>query len=429
AVCVPQRRARWLLISCLGLLASLLVHPTNIFIVPLLAMAVVFSCRAELLDWWRAGSQGSRKQAVLSGAALALGGALLVLAYWNPSSPGPAKRLQVVRQNLTSTQSLRLFVKYFPRLFTGVTVYQYIPGSCGDRYSLFVLTRDRDNDVAPNPPPRLDPQGCLGHDLAGVAIFLLAGVAIARRIIRRREPLDLCLLCGWCLTLLGFFLVTKPGEGILPHFERYAICLVLPTSLLLSLAADWLLGGREADGRTTAQPNSPTGTSQASPTVMALLLAVAWLWLASCGWYYFRFIQQTGGESHRAFRTAAIEPKAAAYQRILARRTPGEPIWIVSAEWWAWMPLAYISAGDNTVHTARIPDLLQQPDARSDAALAEGRLYLVEFLDAQNYSLARQWLGDQASGPIDEEFISDDQGRPILAILHAAAKPADAGPQ
>ena len=54
--------------------------------------------------------------------------------------------------------------------------------------------------------------------------------------------------------------------------------------------------------------------------VLAAATLAGWPLLADFHAHYFRFIEQTGGQAHLTFRTAAVEPKQAALQYILEER-------------------------------------------------------------------------------------------------------------
>ena len=102
------------------------------------------------------------------------------------------------------------------------------------------------------------------------------------------------------------------------------------------------------------------GSAQAR--VAAVVLAgVAWLWLAVFLLRLFPGVShRSGGASHVAFRTAAIEPKLAALETIVQAGAEGRPvgsrsgpqrqIWIVADSWWSYWPLAYFSARRHDIH-------------------------------------------------------------------------------
>ena len=129
---------------------------------------------------------------------------------------------------------------------------------------------------------------------------------------------------------ISFYLVAGPA-AIAPHAERYGVCLVAPLVTLVALGwTHWL-----APGRPLARP------------LAAALILLACGWLGVFSLRYFGRILTTGGQSHVAFRTAAVEPKQAAWDWIVAHRA-GRPIQVEADSWWTYWPLAYLSAADPT---------------------------------------------------------------------------------
>ncbi len=72
---------------------------------------------------------------------------------------------------------------------------------------------------------------------------------------------------------------------------------------------------------------------------------IGWLLLGTFGWRYFGTMLTTGGESHLAFRTGAVEPKQAAWDHIAAHSGDG-PMVVTADSWWLYWPLAYLAAGE-----------------------------------------------------------------------------------
>ena len=119
---------------------------------------------------------------------------------------------------------------------------------------------------------------------------------------------------------------------MVPGQERYAICLIAPAVLLVARgAAVW---------------QAKAGRLKMPAAVLACVLA--WLALADFRQHYFAFIEQTGGRAHPTFRTAAIEPKLAAFNYVLHRRAAGVA-WIAADSWWSYYPLKYFALGDPNV--------------------------------------------------------------------------------
>ena len=121
-----------------------------------------------------------------------------------------------------------------------------------------------------------------------------------RRIEKTPDAVDACLVLGWLAMLVAFFIVAGP-EAIAPHVERYGICLIGPGALIVARGLGWWVEQAEPHGRRWA----------------VVLAVAAWLWPASFAVNYFQCFLATGGLSHYAFRTAAVEPKQAALQYVL----------------------------------------------------------------------------------------------------------------
>jgi len=414
AVKEPGRRVRWLLWSAMGFAAALLVHPTNIFIAPVLVVATVLSGRSELRDWWRRLDVGG-KSAVLVFVLIFLASVGFGVRWLTPHSPRSAARIQTIRDNASSATHAAAFASYFLRLFSGVTIYQYVAGSCADQQSLETLAASRAEPYATTLATQPDPVGQWLHTVPMVELFLLASIAFLHRVRRERSAVDTAMLTGWALMVLSFYLVAGVG-ALMPHFERYAICLVTPTALMLARGSEWLT----------------LGAARSARLALTGFLTVAWLWLGSFYTNYFAFIERTGNESHMTFRAASVEPKEAALRFIQSHRKPGETAWIVGLEWWSTYPLTYLSSSDPEL---RVPldsaafvlttEKIQQPGLPElSAALRERRVWCVEFLESRHYPTLKRWLAAQTGEPIQETIIRDFADRPLLSIMQATTMEA-----
>jgi hypothetical protein len=272
---------------------ALAVHPTNVFLAPFLVIAF-FGGEWERGGRWRALAR-SGLQAVL------LVGALGVLS--RTTSGGRASLVwQDVLHRLSTPAEWGLFARLFSRLLTGDTVYTYIAGSG--------LGAAREPaDVA----------------LAAVLLGLL-GLGAWRL---HRAPWGLVpgIVLGWLASVVAFFLIAGNG-AIEPHHERYALCLIVPTVLAISV------GLRELGER---------GARLWRP--YALMASVAGLLLLGFYLRYFLFLERTGSTSHETFWTGAVEPKAAAFERILAEAKGRGGARLVAESWWVYWPLAYLAWG------------------------------------------------------------------------------------
>jgi hypothetical protein len=346
----PARRTARLSHAAAAYALALLVHPTNIFVGPLLAVPAWLLWRDELAATARRWG-GQTRSLLAACAALAI--VALIWAGWPVLGPAC--------QRMARPDQWVAFLTHFQRLFSGVTVYQYIAGSCqGDG-------------------------ACRLHDLFSVALMLLAAALWLRMLAAPGLAVERCLLLGWGLSVLGFFLVAGPA-AMAPHFERYAVCLVGPTAIVLGRPAAWL-GERSAKARKLAA---------------GLGGAVCWLVLLGFHSQYLAHIERTGGTSHRAFRTAPVEPKQAALEALVGRPGRTGQTWVLADEWWSYWPLEYLAVARRDVRVVGPEAAGQEDFAR---ASREGRAWSVEFTDGQR--------GGVPAGAI---AICDAGGKPLLVL-------------
>ncbi len=347
AVRFPARQGRYTAAAIVALLAAVVVHPTNVFTAVVLA--------ASLAARWRQFRIDPRRLTVLALAALSLTlwGVYLVRMHSNVGGEGPIGHLV----QLLHPGGGPSFAVLYANLFSGETAYVYISGA----HSWL-------------------------HWGAGSLLVWGVLLAAAWRLWQQGNAADRVLVAGWLLQLAAFLLLAGP-EAMAPGQERYAICLIAPAVILAARGAAlwWSDAGRL---RTPA---------------IALALAAAWFVAADFHRHYFGFIEQTGGQAHLAFRTAAVEPKQAALDYILKHRAAGVT-WIVADGWWSYWPLRYLSAaepGVRVVEEKHADDVDVRPALT--LARAEGRAWCVRFCDGQK--------------PGGEQIL-DYGGRPVLSVSH-----------
>jgi hypothetical protein len=245
---------------------------------------------------------------------------------------------------------------------------------------------------------------CLPYDAAAwiVAGWLIWGLF---RLFGRNRPELVCLAIGWIASLLGFFVVAGPG-ALAPNFERYAIWIVAPTTILAAIAIVWW--------------HTRPGRAGKSSTILAI--ALGWTLLFSFQTNCLEFLWQTGGRSHRTFRTAAIEPKQAALAAILARREARENVRIVASEWWIYWPMRYLSLSRRTDNIEAPVTVEMSTATRPSVDSGSTRMWRVEFADSEACESIRQ--NSRAAGKIPREItISDFTGRPILTLFDFSSTP------
>ena len=224
AIVAPSRRTLLTCGSLVALAAGIVVHPTNVFIAPVVFVGLAVAWRNELEVIWRV---------PLGMAALfSMTTAVFMIAGWHEQ-----RRFVEVADRVSAPNDYADFAVNLERLFSGVTSCQYVAVS--------LSTGDSANWLS-GPAP---------FDLGVRVIVCVAAFGIYKRILKDGELRDevgvdsettepsssgavLALLVGWALTLMALFVVAGPA-AIAPHFERYGMFLVGPTALLAALATEW----------------------------------------------------------------------------------------------------------------------------------------------------------------------------------------------
>jgi hypothetical protein len=226
-----------------------------------------------------------------------------------------------------------------------------------------------------------------------LGMALLALVGQFERLARRATEQDAALVLGWGAMLLGFFVVAGP-LAIAPHFERYGICLVAPAMLLLARGLGWWLFEMSS-----------------ARLARRLIIVAAWLWAASFYCNDFVFFWRTGGESHRTFRTAAIEPKQQALELVLRQRDPARPVRIVCDQWWSYWPIAYLAYGRQRVEVVSREDWTTSPRSPADR-----ETWFVGFVDRDESDASRSTARRvDPVGP--RQIVCDYGGRPLIVVI------------
>ena len=301
-----------------SLVACLLVHASNVFLLPVLLPPFVVAL-------WRTESEASKRRLVvwMSGAIV-----LIIFVTWILIARS-SDRLMLVARGAPSNW-LR-FLQHYGRLISGVSPDHFVVGP------LSVESDARSDGIF-------------------WSLFLALLVLGVPRLVQRRQWETIALIVGLMLGAMALYLVA--GPEIRPHQDRYGMYLLLPTILVIASLISSLLPDSDCDG-----------TSVLRQACLAVILLGGWALLFSFKIHYLDAIRATGGESHVTFRTAEVEPKQQAFQLIvsdLANRDPslaretstsrsgiveprvgGEPrrSWPVLAEnWWLYWPLRFLSS-------------------------------------------------------------------------------------
>jgi hypothetical protein len=445
SLCEPPRRSRWLVLGAISLIAAMYVHPTNIFAAPILAVAAVWPLRGQLRHTMQSQAIRKRGLAVLAATVLLSSATGWMARHWI---------LRAAERVVQPSQAAE-FAWHYQRLLSGVTVYRYIAGSGGlhdgpsSRHALGGVGKGGNDALDWN---LLDLATLLVACVAAAGLFAAnrstvgvqaiacspslppeAGTPIDRSSIQARRAsecivweictrwrvelvdrshrlspvlhdrssnrvchssLDRCLLAGWGLSLLGFFLVAGPG-AIAPHYERYGIVLVAPAALLLARGLSWWI--------------------TRLPLARFTSLALAWLVLLDFDAQYFRFIRCTGGRSHAAFRTADPEPKQAALGYVLARRNPNEETSLAMSQWWNRLPIQYLAMREKNVRIVDWTSFWPRAD--------RGTVWFIEFAGSPEcHELEGRLVAEGIR--YDKTVLHDFAGRDLMAVIGPVHSPA-----
>jgi hypothetical protein len=365
------RRQWWTTIGVFALATAVIVHPCNVFLAPFLVIQIGVA--------WREPLSRFRRSRALCLFGLPLMGMMGLALVWSV--------MPRVAANVGSTPNYIAFLHRFADLFTGATVYEYISGT---------LAADSGSRSAVE----------IGLQSLSIVVTGLVAFALFKSIRRGKSALDLWLVVGWAASLAGFFAVAGPS-AIAPHFERYAVCLVAPTVLVLGRGLDWWM-------RPTTRFSAMT----------APLLLVAGAFMASTfKSQYFDEFHEHGGNSHLTFRTAAIEPKQQAMDLIARQRERGVPLLVLTSEWWLYWPLQYLAyAYDDVTVELRSPD---DPRPLDQQAFVDMEAWIVEFAEADaGWRLGQSWtlLGADHRCGAERHWIADAAGRELLLLIRLPAQ-------
>jgi len=363
-----RRPGRWIGCSVLALGASLIVHPTNIFISVLPCVIGAMVWREQLRGVVR------RKGAVVGLVGFVIG--LVCVCGWAAPS-----RFEEALDRLGDPGRLVQLAINCAHLFSGVTTYRYIVGSCGPHRS----------GTWPGPE-------AISCGLVVLAMCVIVCWYLLVAVRSRQEPHGLGLAASLIVSLLVFFLVAGP-EAAAPHWERYVLWLIAPTVLLTSRAIDWLI--ERSRGR----------------CVLPLLL-LSWVVLAGFYLNYFNFLRRTGGLSHRTFRTGEVDPKQAALEHILRTAGEGQEAWVVCSEWWSYWPVKYLAQSRQGVRVEDYEEARARPELLG--AMASGRVWFLEFSGGPGEARVRRALS-LAGLEAPELKILDYGGKAVLSVFHPEA--------
>jgi hypothetical protein len=298
--------------------AALIVHPINVFLIPVLLGTVTADQIGRLAELPADDRPRRIRMLLLSAGLLVVLAATVVVLL----VPGETMRgwLTVLvpdlgRRLILPGEWWRFIVGYLDFL-SGITIYRYITGP-------------------------LPAWTIVGHRLlAGTSLLLLLVLGIPR-IRRQGDRQALGLLAGLGVSLVAFHLLLGP-RLIEPGLERYAIYLAVPSCLaaVILVRAAWsgpVVGDSEPGAMSRSEP------AAAGLFIPAVVVPVCGLLLLGFVSHYFLPLIQTGGNSHRTFRTGPVEPKQAVFNAIIAAAADEPEADVLAEDWWCALPIRYLS--------------------------------------------------------------------------------------
>jgi hypothetical protein len=282
------------------------VHPTNVFLAPFLGAILVFRHPDRRL---------ALRRAALFLVVFAAGLAVVALAVAIAGRGSPAGvHGAAVLSRLVHPRAWWDFALGFIRLLDGDTVFTFITGA--------------------------------GYGAARPAVDAAAALVVAATVVAGGrslggDPAKLGVVVGWAASVAAFF-VFAGADALRPHFERYGVCLMVPTILALAVLA------------TSAWPER--GVTAAAGALSVLMLLAFWR-------SYFVALETTGSTSHQSFWTGPVEPKQEALRRIAAEAGP-RGAHVVAPSWWLFWPLRFL-AGDGPIEVLDRGPTHPEPDGRA----------------------------------------------------------------
>lgn len=360
-VCGASLGRRWRLAFSSALVA-VWVHPTAVFLVPI-AGAVAAS------EIWRQSPDRHhriRRLGLVTAGAVVLAG----LLCWAVPATARFSPSQIFSRMFDPAQALE-FATLVPPLFSGTTVYRYV---VGEPSAMSVAV----------------------HDAVVWTLMILAGAGLLigwRRLDARLRAFVIGTVAAWWC----FYLVLGTG-GVRPHVDRYALWSIVPVLICVGV------GLGELAHRASQRRIVTLG-----------LCAVSIAALMSFQTGYLDVLRDSGGHSHRAFRTSYVEPKRAALDAIIAAQPDG-PVRILAEDWWSRWPIQYLAVRDPRIHVGELSTRPYGIDRWSDVVQAGD--HVVVFAGSPLAPLL-----DARAGAVREATIEGPDGRAILYVYRKTSRP------
>jgi hypothetical protein len=298
-----------LLLTCI---ASLMVHPTNVLIVPIV-LSVYLAKRVPAV----AEDRASQLRIVLP----ALLASTILVAYIALSTLGSVTA-QAYRAGHPVRGDWPAYLAGIARYLSGTTFYQFKP----------ILYPHRPISIT-----------CVRlHDVVFWVVAIVALVTGIPQLVRTRRWDAAILPLGIAASLVGLHVVSS-SDVLWSDSYRYGTFLIVPCAVALAS----LMGSLPAAPRVlNASRIGP------APIRQALVFTLCWAMLWSVKKNYFDFFTSRGTESLWTFQTDAKDAQKQALSLIVrdAARTGGPaPITIVGGNFWNTKPLEFFTVRRNDI--------------------------------------------------------------------------------
>jgi hypothetical protein len=289
-------RGAWIrtLLACL---LAIWVHPTNVFLAPVL----IAPFADPLLRRWRGLDAAARLRALglaalaVTAVAITVGTGVLLVSPRSTSYASILRGDMLVR--LSDAPQFARFINLYGNLLSGTTIYEYFVGNDPSRHA---------------------------HVTVFWTVFIPVMMLGSARLWQTGATRWLLMMGGLLASLSCFYVVAGP-LAISPHYERWATFLTMPSCLLFAVA----LGSLRRGTRSTA-------------VVRLLSLGVSIAFLVSFHAHYFLGMHSGVGQ-HRAYRTGAVDPKQQAVSAIEEIRDRKKRTVVVAEDWWIYWPMRYFA--------------------------------------------------------------------------------------
>lgn len=300
--------------TAISSLGAIVIHPTNIFIVPIVLSAFAPALQRRYL------ALAMRARRRLKLGAVLLFALVTPLALWvldtlatRPNTTIPS--VEIVLQRALAPAAWAATGTGALRIFSGTTTITDMAG----------------------PLPALA-QAAL--DVAAVAVLVLPILLTLLRVRSAQPGGELAgpqstvraawLVGGFLASFAAFHIVGGP-TALMPGRERYGLVFLVPEMVLCASAIDALWDSKALLSRA------------------AIAVAVVSFTALTVGGYFVPLLTR-GGDARLGLRTGVVEPKVAAFEFLKADAGSAEVVEVIADDWHLYWPMRYLAGRDKRFH-------------------------------------------------------------------------------